>query len=397
MYKIVFDIKKATRLQVQQFMTTHIERTQLPANCDPTRTHLNRDLIPHPKGIDRTQAIINRIEHTGVTVRKNSVVALQVMLSATHEGMKELENQGKLDRWIDDNLKFLCDTYGEENVAAATLHLDEFTPHIHATVVPIVTGGRRSKNQTKPNKRERELEEKRELKALQKHLKNGGTHENFIAGKTKKRRYTKKDANAYRLCADDLFTSEKLYQTRKKYHSEIGEKYGFDYGEDYMRAREPFKNAKKHRTTQQYYANLKQEIPELEYQHELLELSIIKKEDEIEKLNKEVMLRFNLIEKIQAIELEMIDVPQGTFDGANKKHKFSFFDRLELWFGNYIKLNDFILPNTGNFVTTVFATFDKITKLLDIKSKQPSLTQEQQKENRQTGMEVLRQSRGLKR
>jgi len=397
MYKIVFDIKKATRLQVQQFMTTHIERTQLPPNCDPTRTHLNRDLISHQKGVDRTQAIINRIENTGVTVRKNSVVALQVMLSATHEGMKELENQGKLDHWINDNLKFLYDTYGKENVVAATLHLDEYTPHIHATVVPIVTGIRRSKNQTKPNKRERELEEKREQKALQKHLKNGETEENFIFGKTRKRRYTKKDTNAYRLCADDLFTSEKLYQARRKYHDEVGSKYGFDYGEDHMHAREPFKNAKKHQTTQEYYANLKHELPELEYQHELLELAVIKKEDEIEKLNKELMLRLDMIEKIQEIEFEMKDIPHGTTDGANKKHKFSFFDRLELFFGNFIKLADFTFPKTGDLFSTVFATFDKITKMINVQSKQPSLTQEHQQKNRQTGVENLKTSRGLKR
>ena len=54
--------------------------------------------------------------------------------------------------------------------------MDEHTPHIHATVVPIVTGERR--------------------KAMKKQAKD-------------KRTYRKK-ANAVRLCADDLMSRERL-------------------------------------------------------------------------------------------------------------------------------------------------------------------------------------------
>jgi len=299
--KIVFDIKKATRLQVQQYMTAHIERTEIPDNCNPELTHLNRDLIPHPKGVDRTQAIVDRIKATGVTVRKNSVVALQLILTATHEGMKELEHSGRLDEWVDDNMKFLCELYGNENVVAATLHLDEKTPHIHATVVPTVTGKRRSKNEKKPNKRERELEEKREQKALQKHLKSGGTHENFKRGNTKKRRYTKKDESTYRLCADDLYTSQNLYRARLKYYNDVGMKYGFEYGDDHMHDVVPFKNKKKHQTNQQYYEEIGREIPELEQKKEKLkqDISKTKSERNVEKLKTSaVNLGTNLLENI---------------------------------------------------------------------------------------------------
>ncbi|MEG1564189.1 MAG: plasmid recombination protein [Bacteroides sp.] len=33
--------------------------------------------------------------------------------------------------------------FGKENVVSAVLHLDETTLHIHATMIPIVTGERR--------------------------------------------------------------------------------------------------------------------------------------------------------------------------------------------------------------------------------------------------------------
>ena len=39
-------------------------------------------------------------------------------------------------------MDWLRQTFGAENIVAATLHADEETPHIHATVVPIVQGER---------------------------------------------------------------------------------------------------------------------------------------------------------------------------------------------------------------------------------------------------------------
>ena len=35
-------------------------------------------------------------------------------------------------------------TFGKENTVSTVLHMDEYTPHIHATVIPIVTRERRT-------------------------------------------------------------------------------------------------------------------------------------------------------------------------------------------------------------------------------------------------------------
>ena len=48
-----------------------------------------------------------------------------------------------MNEWCDDNLQWLHRTFSKENTVSAVLHMDEHTPHIHATVVPIVTGERR--------------------------------------------------------------------------------------------------------------------------------------------------------------------------------------------------------------------------------------------------------------
>ena len=71
--------------------------------------------------------------------------------------MMKIANGGRLDNWIDANLKWLKGTFGEENLVSCVLHMDEKTPHLHATVVPIVTGER--------IRRKREGEKKYETKS----------------------------------------------------------------------------------------------------------------------------------------------------------------------------------------------------------------------------------------
>jgi len=72
--------------------------------------------------------------------------AVRIILTGSHEQMMKIVQSDKLDKWIDANLKWLKDTFGEENVVSCVLHMDEKTPHLHATVVPIVTGERKRKS-----------------------------------------------------------------------------------------------------------------------------------------------------------------------------------------------------------------------------------------------------------
>ena len=147
-------------------MSCHIERKDakgkiyVPVNADADRTHLNRELVRFPDGVsNRTEAIQHRIETAGLRrkVSKNQTKAIRVMLTGTHEQMMKIANDGKLDSWIDANLKWLRETFGNENLVSCVLHMDEKTPHLHATVVPIVTGER--------IRRKREGEKKYETKS----------------------------------------------------------------------------------------------------------------------------------------------------------------------------------------------------------------------------------------
>ena len=147
-------------------MSCHIERKDangkkyIPVNADANRTQLNRELIAFPAGVkNRTDAIQFRIDHAGLhrKVGKNQTKAIRIILTGTHEQMMRIQDSGRLDKWIDANLKWLRETFGSENLVSCVLHMDEKTPHLHATVVPIVT--------TERLRKKREGEKKYETKS----------------------------------------------------------------------------------------------------------------------------------------------------------------------------------------------------------------------------------------
>lgn len=210
--------------------TAHIERSIIPKNADPTRTHLNRRLIEYPDGVkDRSAAIQRRLEEAGLTrkVGSNQVRAIRINVSATPEDMERIQREGRLDEWCTDNLKYFADTFGKENIVAAHLHMDEKTPHMHVTLVPVVKGKRKRR--------------KREEQA--------------------KKRYRKKPADSVRLCADDIMSRLKLKSYQDSYAAAMA-KYGLQRGIDGSEAR--------HVSTQQYYRDIKRQTEELKV--EVMEL-----------------------------------------------------------------------------------------------------------------------------
>ena len=203
--------------------TAHIERSIIPKNADPTRTHLNRKLIEYPDGVkDRSAAIQRRLEEAGLTrkIGSNQVRAIRINVSATPEDMERIQREGRLDEWCADNLRYFADTFGKENIVAAHLHMDEKTPHMHVTLVPIVMGERKRR--------------KREEQA--------------------KKRYRKKPADSVRLCADDIMSRLKLKSYQDSYAAAMA-KYGLQRGIDGSEAR--------HVSTQQYYRDIKRQTEEL--------------------------------------------------------------------------------------------------------------------------------------
>ncbi len=199
-------------------MTAHIARTKMPPNAVPELTYLNEELVGFPEGVaDRTEAINHRLEHAGPTrkIGTNQVRVIRVMLTGTQEDMQHIVQEGRLKAWCADNLEWLRRTFGAENVVSAVLHMDEATSHIHAAVVPIVTGERRKIREKKTDE-------------------------------PNKRRYRTKSAARPRLCADDVMSRVKLKEYQDTYAIAMA-KYGLQRGIDGSKAR--------HVTTQEFYRN----------------------------------------------------------------------------------------------------------------------------------------------
>lgn len=177
----------------------HIERTTQPDNAHPELRQLNRDdFIKYPDGVAGLgEAIQHRIDHAGLTrkVAKNQVLALNVLLSSDGEALRRLADEGRLNEWAEASISWAKETFGESNVVSAHLHMDEQTPHLHVTVVPIVTTERKRKA--------------RESNA--------------------KKRYRTKPKNGPRLSADDIMTRENLTSFQDTYAKAM-EQFGLERG-----------------------------------------------------------------------------------------------------------------------------------------------------------------------
>lgn len=241
------DIKKAKGTS-DTTQSDHIERKIIPKNADPTRTHLNRVLVEYPDGVHgRDEAIVHRLNTAGIRrkITHDQVRVVRVVLSGTHEDMMNIQEKGELDEWCGDSIQWLQATFGKDNVVAAHLHMDEKTPHIHAAVVPIVTGERRKAKKEQADG---------------------------------KRKYRKK-TNSVRLCADDLFNRQTLIAYHDNY-ARVMTKYGLQRGVRGSEAR--------HTTTMQYYRDLKKKNETLETETRLLQEKKAEAQEELKQVKAEI-------------------------------------------------------------------------------------------------------------
>jgi len=177
----------------------HIERSTQPDNAHSELRHLNReDFIRYPEGVGGLcEAIRYRLDHAGLTrkIGKNQVLALNVLLTSDGEALRRLADERRLNEWAEASIGWAKQTFGEENVVGAHLHMDEQTPHLHVTVVPIVT-----------TERKRKASEARATK-----------------------RYRTKPKNGPRLSADDIMTRENLTRFQDTY-AEAMARFGLERG-----------------------------------------------------------------------------------------------------------------------------------------------------------------------
>ena len=290
-------------------MSAHIERTVHPKNADRTRTHLNRELVQFPEGVrNRTQAIAHRIETAGIRrkVSANQVKAIRILLTGSNKDMKQMEAEGRIEDWCNDSLKWIRETYGEQNLVSAVLHMDEKTPHIHATVIPIVTGERRKAGQEEQNG---------------------------------KKKYRKKNPQDVRLCADDVMARHRLKHYQDTYAQAMN-KYGLQRGVDGSLA--------KHISTMQYYKQLVEQQDSLQENIE----NLLGLEEEAMKKLKQVKGEIN----VQKMKGAAVNATTAIADGVSSLFGGSKVKRLE-------KENENLKRNIVNLQKQVQAEQREQTKM----------------------------------
>lgn len=185
--KQVCDMKAGKRMTIAQ-SNEHLRVGDISAfkanragNLDPTRTRLNFEIGKGGvvKEVDQKTSIAKRIKaifdnhgikdpnigiededlkKKGMGIRTHANIILQ----GSRETMRQLAfgdqqvdyehgadnshitRSPEIEKWATDMYNFIARKYGEENIAAFVVHLDETNPHIHCTLVPITKSGKLS-------------------------------------------------------------------------------------------------------------------------------------------------------------------------------------------------------------------------------------------------------------
>lgn len=142
----VIRVAKIKTAQQATAKTAHNYRKHSLSNVDQDAPHPNKEYLNHEKrnygelAEQRIAQVVTR------KVRADQVKAVEVILTGSPEGFKRDATGRARDysnsQWAQDNLDFLQNKYGKENVVSFTLHQDELTPHVHAVIVPITHDGR---------------------------------------------------------------------------------------------------------------------------------------------------------------------------------------------------------------------------------------------------------------
>ena len=138
-------------------------------NYDPTREHLNFEIVNGKvRPVDKSRSIPDRmadsLRQRGIKDPNEGLVepkyrtVVNIILGGSRELMRQLAfgkqdvdfEQGadnsrivrkpEIEQWAKDAYRFISEKYGEQNISAFVVHLDEQNPHVHCTLLPIKDG-----------------------------------------------------------------------------------------------------------------------------------------------------------------------------------------------------------------------------------------------------------------
>jgi len=146
----------------------HLQRTRPTPNADPELTHENQILRGSADLLADVDARLAELEAVNGKAKRTAVLCVEHLIAFSPDFVHFIKEDGKDDPYpradgeprpsriipmsevdadrlvafVDKSLAWLDKRYGLENVVNVQLHLDESSPHIHATVVPVNERGK---------------------------------------------------------------------------------------------------------------------------------------------------------------------------------------------------------------------------------------------------------------
>lgn len=139
----------------------HHQRTRDTPNADPELTHQNEILRGSADLLADVQARLAQVEAVNGEPRKNAVLAMDLLIAFSPDFAhfsKQMQgpesdvvarlvpnsqvDADRLSGFKDHTMAWLDKTFGPGNVVNVQLHLDELSPHIQATVIPVDKRGK---------------------------------------------------------------------------------------------------------------------------------------------------------------------------------------------------------------------------------------------------------------
>lgn len=114
-------------------------------DIDPYRTILNYDLHNKDKinYNQRVKEIIAEGYKGAKAIRKDATVMTSTIVTSD-KGFFDKLSLKEQRRFFEEAYNFLKECYGEKNIVSAVVHMDEKTPHMHLTAVPLTADGKLS-------------------------------------------------------------------------------------------------------------------------------------------------------------------------------------------------------------------------------------------------------------
>ena len=138
---------KSHDLKGIQFHNQRERESKTNSDIDKERSHKNYDFV-NDENIDyneRVKEIIESQKTGSRKTRKDAVLVNELLVTSDRDFFERLDPVEQ-KRFFEESFKLFSERYGEQNIAYATVHNDEKTPHLHIGVVPMRDGKLQGKN-----------------------------------------------------------------------------------------------------------------------------------------------------------------------------------------------------------------------------------------------------------